>query len=64
YRLLEGDYIVAAVDALAVIGFFAIAWLVYVKRSIRIGSVLMAIVAMGASGRPVRLPAELRRSPR
>ncbi|MEO1574384.1 MAG: GGDEF domain-containing protein [Pseudomonadota bacterium] len=55
YRLLEGDYIVAAVDALAVIGFFAIAWLVYVKRSIRIGSVLMAIVAMGATVASVNL---------
>ena len=55
YRLIEGDYAVAIVDFLAVLGFFTIGWVVYVKRSVRTGSVLMAVVAMSAAVASVNL---------
>lgn len=46
YRLLEGNFVVAIVDAIAVTGFATIAWLVYVKKSVRIASVCMALIAI------------------
>ncbi|MEM9529361.1 MAG: GGDEF domain-containing protein [Pseudomonadota bacterium] len=46
FRLLEGSYVIALVDALAVFGFASIAWLVYAKRSVRVASVCMAMVAV------------------
>lgn len=46
YRLIEGSYVVAIIDALAVLGFAAIAWMVYVKRSVRKANVCMALVAI------------------
>lgn len=46
YRLVEGSYLIALVDALAVTAFGCIAWMVYVKRSVRVASVIMALVAI------------------
>lgn len=49
YRLVQGEYVIAIIDALAVIGFAAIAWSVYVKRAVRVASVCMALVAISAA---------------
>lgn len=49
YRLIQGEYIIAIVDALAVGAFALIAWAVYVKQSVRIPSVCMALVAISAA---------------
>ncbi|MEM7707840.1 MAG: GGDEF domain-containing protein [Pseudomonadota bacterium] len=46
YRLIEGSYAVAALDTVAVIGFVLIMRLVYVKRSVRLASACMAMVAI------------------
>jgi diguanylate cyclase (GGDEF)-like protein len=46
YRLFEGSYLIALVDALAVSAFAAIVWMVYVKGSVRLASVVMALVAI------------------
>ncbi|MEM1264099.1 MAG: GGDEF domain-containing protein [Pseudomonadota bacterium] len=47
-RLLDGDFAVAALDAVLVCGLAAIAWAVYKHRAVRLGSVLMALICMGA----------------
>lgn len=49
YRLFQGDYAVAIVDAIAVIGFLAIAWSVYVKRAVRVASICMGLLAITAA---------------
>ncbi len=49
YRLVQGEYVIAVIDALAVIGFAAIAWSVYVKRAVRVASVCMALLAISAA---------------
>ncbi|MEN7343511.1 MAG: GGDEF domain-containing protein [Pseudomonadota bacterium] len=49
YRAIEGNFLIAAIDLAAVIGFAAIAWAVYVKRAVRAGSVCMALVAVGTA---------------
>ncbi len=49
FRLLEGSLLVAAVDGVAVLGVFAIIWMVFVKRSVRVASILMALVAVLAT---------------
>ncbi|MFK7888665.1 MAG: GGDEF domain-containing protein [Gammaproteobacteria bacterium] len=46
YRLLEGSYLVAVIDGLAVLAFAGIAWMVYVKRSVRAASIIMAAVGI------------------
>lgn len=49
YRLFEGSYAIAAVNAVAVIAFAIIAWSIYVKRAVRVASVCMALVAISAA---------------
>ncbi|MEO1593637.1 MAG: GGDEF domain-containing protein [Pseudomonadota bacterium] len=49
YRLFQGDFVIALVDAFAVTGFVLIAWSVYVKRAVRIASICMALVAVTAA---------------
>ncbi|MEM9171592.1 MAG: GGDEF domain-containing protein [Pseudomonadota bacterium] len=46
FRLAEGNYLVAAIDAVAVIGLTAIAWAVYVRGAVRIASVCMALLSI------------------
>ncbi|MEM9056599.1 MAG: GGDEF domain-containing protein [Pseudomonadota bacterium] len=55
YRLIQGDYLVAVVDTLAVAAFCAIAWAVYVKRQVRVPSVCMGLVAISAAVTSVSL---------
>ncbi len=55
YRLLEGDYVIAAFDFGFVAGFVAILWAVYVKRAIRAASIAMALIAITTAVVSVRV---------
>ncbi|MEL6869134.1 MAG: GGDEF domain-containing protein [Pseudomonadota bacterium] len=49
YRLIEGSYLIATINALAVAGFVLIAWAIYFKGAVRVASVCMAMVAISAA---------------
>lgn len=49
FRLFEGNFLVAAIDFAAVLGFFLIAWSIYVKSAVKTASYCMALVAIGTA---------------
>ncbi|MEL7296616.1 MAG: GGDEF domain-containing protein [Pseudomonadota bacterium] len=46
FRLFEGNFVIAVIDFLAVIAFATVAWAVYAKGLVRVGSICMAFVAI------------------
>ncbi|MEM7763353.1 MAG: GGDEF domain-containing protein [Pseudomonadota bacterium] len=46
FRLFEGNFVIAIIDFIAVVAFAAVAWAVYAKGLVRIGSICMAFVAI------------------
>ena len=45
FRLIEGNLLVAAIDAAAALAFGVVAWFVYVRGAVRIPSICMAVIA-------------------